>query len=119
MNMNEIDDQLKRALRRCEPPEGFAERVMARLNQEPSFAARAIRTLWPRPSLRWAAVAAVVAVAATGIGYQIHERQEEAEAKAAKQQVMLALRITGNKLRVAKQRVKAVETGTQKVENTL
>jgi len=53
----------------------------------------------------------------TGIGYDVHERQEEAEARVAKQQVMLALRITGSKLRVAKQKVKAVETG--KVENTL
>ena len=118
MNMNEIEEQLKHALRRCQPPEGFAERVMARLDQEPSFAARAI-SLWQWPSLRWAAVAAAVAVAATGIGYQIHERQEEAEAKAANQQVILALRIKGNKLRGVKQRLKAVETGTQKVENTL
>ena len=65
--------------------------------------------------MRWAAVAALVAVAVTGIGYQIHERQEEAEARAAKLQVMLALRITGSKLRVAKQKVKSIETG--KLEN--
>jgi len=121
--MNEIDQQLKRALRRCEPPEGFADRVLARVDKEPSLAAtRAAWMLWrwPSSSLRWAAVAALVAAAATGIGYQVREQhREKAEGLAAKQQVMLALRITGSKLRVAKERVKAVETGTQKVENTL
>lgn len=120
MKMNEIDEQLKRALRRCEPPEGFADRVVARVEREaPQATWRSAWTLWRWPSLRWAVVAALVAVAATGIVYQLRERREEAEALAAKQQVMLALRITGSKLRVAKQRVKAVESGTAKVENTL
>jgi hypothetical protein len=114
---NEIEEQLKRALRASEPPDGFVGRVLARAEQERSQLAP--RFPWKRrrvPSLRWAAVAALVAIAVTGIGYDVHERQE-AEARAAKQQVMLALRITGSKLRVAKQKVKAVETG--KVENTL
>lgn len=118
--MNEIDEQLKRALQRCEPPEGFADRLLARLEEKSSLAGEhpALR-LWRWPALRWGAVAALVAVAATGIGYQIRQRQEEAEAKVAKQQVMLALRITGSKLRVAKQRVKAVERGIGKVGKTL
>jgi hypothetical protein len=115
MKTNDIDEQLKRALRRCEPPEGFSDRVLARVQGEAPPTQRSIWTLWRMPSLRWAAVAALVAVAVTGIGYQIHERQEEAEARVAKQQVMLALRITGSKLRVAKQKVKAMETG--KLEN--
>jgi hypothetical protein len=115
MKTNEIDEQLKRALRPCEPPEGFADRVLARVQGQTSPTRRSIWTLWRMPSLRWAAAAALIAVAVTGIGYQIHKRQEEAEARAAKQQVMLALRITGSKLRVAKQKVKAMETG--KLEN--
>ena len=119
--MNEIDAQLKRALRRREPPDGFADRVLARVAREPSLARK--RPLWPRwhsPSLflRWAAVGALVAALVTG-EYQISESRERAEALAAKQQVMVALRITASKLRVAKQRVKSVETGTQKLENTL
>lgn len=118
--MNEIDEQLKRALRHCEPPEGFADRVLARVEKKPSLAAeRPALRLWRWPAFRWAAVAALIAVAVTGVGYQIHERQEETEAKAAKQQVMLALRITGSKLKVAKQRLKAVESGTDKVGKTL
>ena len=115
---NGIEEQLKRALRACEPPDGFIGRVLARAEQERcQIAPRFSWKRWRVPSLRWAAVAALVAIAVTGIGYDVRERQEEAEARAAKQQVMLALRITGSKLRVAKQKVKAVETG--KVENTL
>ena len=115
MKTNDIDQQLKRALRRCDPPAGFADRVLARVQGQTPPTERSVWTLWRMPSLRWAAVAALVAVAVTGIGYQIHERQEEAEARVVKQQVMLALRITGSKLRVAKQKVKAMETG--KLEN--
>jgi len=118
MKPNEIDEQLKQALRRCEAPEGFADRVAARVEREASFTRpHLVWTLWRGPSLRWAAIAALIAIAVTGIGYQIHERQQEAEARAAKQQVMLALRITGSKLRVAKEKVKGVETG--KLENKL
>lgn len=115
MKTNHIDEQLKRALRRREPPEGFADRVLARVQAQTSPTQASLWTVWRMPSLRWAAVAALVAVGVTGVGYQLHERQEKAEAMAAKQQVMLALRITGSKLRVAKQKVKAMETG--KLEN--
>jgi len=118
MKPNEIDEQLKRALRRCEPPEGFADRVLARVEREASrTTSRSVWTVWRWPFLRWAAIAALILIAVTGISYQVHERQQEAEARAAKQQVMLALRITGSKLRVAKQKVKSVEAG--KVENKL
>jgi len=120
--MNEIDARLKRALRRCQPPEGFADRVLARVSRESALArTRPLWPLWRSPSLflRWAAVGALVAALVTGIEYQISESRERAEALAAKQQVMVALRITASKLRVAKQRVKSVEAGTQKLENTL
>jgi len=122
--MSEIDAQLKRALRRCKPPEGFADRVLARVAKESTVArTRPLWPLWrsPSPSLfsRWAAVGALVLTLVTGIEYQISESRERVEALAAKQQVMVALRITASKLRVAKQRVKSVETGTQKLENTL
>jgi hypothetical protein len=59
-----------------------------------------------------------VALVVGATEYRAHERaKEEAEARAAKRQVMLALRITGSKLRLAKQKVKAVESG--KAENKL
>ena len=118
--MNEMDEQLKRALGRCDPSAGFADRVLVRLAGQNSHtpARRRPWNLWP--TARWAAAMAALLLLASGIAYRIHERRdEEREAKAAKQQVMLALRITGSKLRIAKQKVKEVESGDAKRENTL
>jgi len=109
--MKDIGQELKQALRRCEPSQGFADRVLAQLEQE-----RPQTRHYPRvrllqwPVLRWAVAAVLLISIGTGLAYRVYEqRVEEADAIAAKQQVMLALRITSSKLRVAKQRVKAVE----------
>lgn len=120
--MNDLDRQLKQALRRCEPLEGFADRVLAQLAKEQPERARG---QWPQkilqfPMLRWAIAAIVVIGFGIGIAYRAHETQvEHARALAAKEQVMVALRITGSKLRIAKQKVRAVESGEGKTENSL
>lgn len=118
--MKDMEEQLRDALRRCDPPEGFAERVVGRLaeNRQPVVHAPRWTLRWP--SLRWAVAAAIAIFITIGIGYRMYEqRQEAVEAMVAKRQVMLALRITGAKLRIAKQRVKAVESGQEKTEKTL
>ena len=109
--MKDIDQELKQAMHRCEPSQGFADRVLAQLEQErPRTRLRPSLRLLQWPVLRWAVAAVLLISIGTGIAYRVHEqRVEEADAVAAKQQVMLALRITSSKLRVAKQRVKAVE----------
>jgi len=120
--MNDVERQLKHALRRCDPPANFANRVLARVateNEEPvpRPGTRRLRLGWP--SLRWA-VAAILLVVVGVAGYRIRERRvEEEQALAAKRQVMIALRITGAKLRIAKQRVRAVEEGQEKTGKTL
>ena len=78
--MDELEDQLRRAFERIEPPAGFAERVVARK--------RATRT----PPKWLAAAAAVLVVAVAGYAYRWHEGQT------AKREVLLALRITSAKL---------------------
>lgn len=119
--MKDIDQELKQALRRCEPSEGFADRVLARLEkQRPQTAHRPKVRLLHWPVLKWAVAAVVIISIGIGFGYSVHEQEiEKANALAAKQQVMLALRITSSKLRVAKQRVKSVEGGQAKAEKTL
>ena len=119
--MKDIDQALKQALRRSQPAENFVDRVLARLEEERSeiVARPKVRPLYG-PMLRWAVAAVVILSIAIGLAYQQHARRvERAKAIVAKQQVMLALRITGSKLRVAKQRVKAVESGQAKAEKTL
>ena len=121
--MKDFEQELKRALRRCDPPKGFTDRVLAGLAlEEPQRQPmpRPIVSIWHWPVLRWATVAAMFVIGAGGVGYRMHEqRVEAASGQAAKRQVMLALRITGSKLRVAQKKLKAVESGDNKTENTL
>jgi hypothetical protein len=120
--MNDLERQLKDALRRCDPPANFANRVLARVAVENDQSARRARSRflpWNWPALRWGVVAAILCLAA-GTGYRIRERRvEEAEAMAAKRQVMIALHITGAKLRIVQQRVKAVENAQEKTGKPL
>ncbi|HWC18944.1 MAG TPA: hypothetical protein VG498_18175 [Terriglobales bacterium] len=109
--MNDIDEQLRSALRRCDPSAGFADRVLAMADKEQKRSVRSFgqfRLGWP--ALRWAAIPTLAAILIAGFAYRAYEqRKEDAEARAARQQVLLALRITGSKLRLAKQKVKRVE----------
>lgn len=120
--MNDIDKQLKNALRRCDPSPGFADRVLSRVEMDNEQVVGPLhRPRWRWPILRWAAIPALAGVLAFGFRYQMyqHHKKEEAEARVARQQFLLALRITGNKLRLAKQKVREVEMGQGKPENRL
>ena len=118
--MNHLERQLRSALRRCDPPAGFADRVVAQIHHDPSRESHRKTAPWKLLRLRWAAIPTLATVLVFGFWFRAYEqRQQEKEALAAKQQVMLALRITGNKLRMAKAKVKAVEGERLKTENTL
>jgi hypothetical protein len=118
-------DALKHALRRQPVPDGFAGRVLLRVERARLEEARAVRTnaaargslltLFTRPLLRWAP-AAVLAVVVAGVGGEVHYRRvqyenaqrERAEGEAAKQRLMLALRIAGSKLQLARSKVNQI-----------
>lgn len=98
---NDLEQELRNALRRKEPSAGFAARVVANLPEKrPS-----LWSMWSRPQVaRWAVAAIVlVAVSTGGYAYREHEREVE-RGRVAKQQLMLALRITGAKLQLVQQR---------------
>ena len=85
--MDWLEEELKRAMSRKEPAEGFEARVAAAVRAEKQ---RPKVITMPR---RWlAAAAAVIVLAGAGEGYRWRRGQE------AKEQVMLAMRITGGKL---------------------
>jgi len=108
--MNRTEEQLKAALRREEAPEGFTERVLASVAAQGSYQPRPSHWLhiFSPPVLRWAsAVALSAALIAGGIHYRNVQR-ERAEGEAAKQRLMLALRIAGSKLQLAKAKVNEV-----------
>ena len=107
--MKPFEEALRKALRREEAPEGFAERVLARARALPQPGDSA----WSRflaalagPSFRWA-LATLAACLLITVGVVHHERQERLrrEGEMARLQVREALHIASVKLNVARKRV--------------
>lgn len=103
--MNEdLEVQLRGALRRRDPSAGFAERVMARS-----------RAPERRFGVRFASLAAIAAMLAVGLlvnrGYQ-QRRAEEAHTQA-----MTALRITAEKLNLVRDKMLTRQARVKETEN--
>ena len=93
--MSRLDDELRYALRRKEPPEGFADRVMARLPV--TMPARRPSMVW-----RWVAAAAACLMVVAGTDqYQQYRRGME-----AKHQLLQALEITQAKLELVESKLR-------------
>ena len=111
--MRTLDDELRDALRREEPPAGFTERVLAEAADGSRFRAGTSRppaTGARRVVIGWAAAAALVAAVAGGMQYRAVQqaREERARGEAAKEQVVKALRIAGYKLHMVQERIKEI-----------
>jgi len=98
--MDWLEDELKQALGRKQPSPDFEARLIA------AAAAAGRRSVLRFPVLampRWlAAAAAVLVITGAGAGYRHHQGE------AAKEQVMLAMRITGQKLNRIQVQMKGV-----------
>lgn len=112
--MNDVEDQLRRALRAVDPPAGFAERVMRALPARPAPAPVVVLAT-ARPAARtsgWrrytapAALAASLLVAVL-VGQHIAVEQERQAGLAASRELMQALRVTSQKLDVAYEAVQS------------
>jgi len=95
--MSRLDDELKVALGRVDPPPGFAGRVLARAESRRSG------RQW------WIAAIAAGLLLAGGLEFE-RERRIRAQGEAAKQQVIMALQITSNKLQFIKEKIHAIES---------
>ena len=105
--MKPLEDELRRLLRRKEPPAGFAERVMSRLKTEPPRSALVQRrsAFFRWPVLRWAVAAAVVCIAVVAvIVRQQQQQQMQVQAERASRQAILALRIRNEQIDAALER---------------
>lgn len=105
--MSYLEDDLKAALRREEPPADFADRVLARLNRppEPSWRER-LSVLMRPPRVQWVALSVIVSVLIPFAGVQYHkERQYLAEGERAKQQLLFAVHVAGSRLHQAQRKV--------------
>jgi hypothetical protein len=121
-----LENDLKRALRRQAPPSGFASRVMQRIDSEvPRSDSGSSEFLGesspeelrgtrgnPRNSrpVWWRAAAASVTLAVLLGGYATHRVVEHRRGERAKEQVLTAMRIAGEKVRYAQQEVRGIGT---------
>ena len=103
-----LEDQLREALRRQEPPEGFAERVVQRAGPaagrekvqfgerpRPRFRASRFRAWWPAVSV------AAAAMLVFSVSLEYRWVQEER----AGRQAVLALQIASEKLNIVRDKV--------------
>ena len=96
-----LETDLKRALRRESPAAGFSSRVLARISEsEPA----AIRHNW------WRAAAASAALAVLLGGYGTHKAIEYRRGERAREQVLEAMRIAGEKISYAREEVRQIGT---------
>jgi hypothetical protein len=96
--MKGVEDVLRQALRRVDPPAGFADRVLQRASMDPA------RKGFGNGVIRWATAAALVIGVSGGLWYRAEEHRR-AEGEAAKRQVLLSLEITGAKLRAVQMKI--------------
>ena len=106
--MSNLENDLNAALRRVEPPENFTERVLARLNdpvREPSWWEPLLALLQP-PRIQWVALSLLASILIPVGAVQYHrEMRQRAEGEMAKKQLVLAVRVAGNKLHRVQQKV--------------
>lgn len=102
-----LEDDLRRTLRRESPAPGFAIRVLQRI--ELDEASRSSGTAWrSRPAWRNVAASLTLAVVLGSWGaLAVHERRQ-AEGERAREQVLLALRIAGEKVRYVQHEVRDI-----------
>lgn len=102
-----LEQELRNALRRQDAPPDFTERVLAQASRRPSQPGlwQRITTAMQLPSLRFATAAVLVVAAVGGSVEYRHYQQHKREGEQARQQLMLALRITGSKLQYVQAKV--------------
>lgn len=106
--MDHFEKELRASLRRESPSANFEARVADRIAQTRGGRRRIPSILAWWPQLRWVAVAALCLLILGGLAYQREQQIRRAEGEAAKQQVMIALRIAGAKMKLARTKVQSL-----------
>ena len=92
--MNQLERDLRNALRERQTPSGFADRVLATTR----------RAVPQRRNWVWLTAAALVLLMVGGVGV-VREQRRRIEGERSKQQLMAGLRITGEKLNAVQLRL--------------
>jgi hypothetical protein len=98
-----LDNDLKQVLARRRPPAGFSARVMARIDRESSARTQGSAPRW----IPWAVAAALLLSSSGGVGlYRQHQQRVRAEQ--ARDQLLLALHVTGAQLDHVRAKVRSI-----------
>jgi hypothetical protein len=97
-----LEDELKLALQRKEPPPGFRQRVLRQAESSP-YVRQPLRLSYRRRSYRSLAAAALLTLVLGGTTAHFIEQRREGER--AKEQVLQALRITSHELRDTREHI--------------
>ena len=92
---DELEDRLRKALRPVDPEEGFAERVMSRIDSAPA------RHRWLPPRFRGLPAALAASLLLGVVLIYAWQADRERRGLEARRQLLEALHITGEKLDVA------------------
>ena len=97
--MHGFENELKSALARREPPDGFASRVMDRIPER--------RGRRPAFNMQWRAAAAAVLIAMLGGGAYEYNRAERLrrDGEQARAELVFALELTSSRLQATKAKV--------------
>lgn len=109
--MRPLDDELRSALRRLEPPAGFVQRVLARLAAQPASRVgwrQALRSMFQMPRLPWVAVGIATCLLLV-IGIAQYQWKQRAQGEMAKEQLKQALHIASSKLNLARKKVQEID----------
>jgi hypothetical protein len=101
---DQFERELTLALRAVDPPEGFAQRTMARAHAVAPFRAK---VLWMPLRVRSWAGGAIAAALLAGVFFaeETHQRHQREQAALAQQQFELAMRITDRTLEHTRQQL--------------
>ena len=111
--MKDLENELRKALEHREPPPGFAEQVLARIEPAATPKPRWREALfaffrWPR--LGWtAALVAVCLLVTLGAAHYHRAQRERVAGEAAKKQVIEALHLASRKLNVTWKKVQETD----------
>jgi len=108
----DLESQMRAALRSVAPSEQFSQKLVASVTSQPPAAPKARRRVAGLPLLAWWSSAGLAACVVLAVGIQQHLQQQRLQQSGleARREVMEALRVTSQKLNLAYEAVKSQST---------
>jgi hypothetical protein len=105
MNEENFESELRLALRREDPPAGFAAKILAQTVEAAPVRAEVIRLpVWRRPAA-WALAAGLALAAIVPSAVTEYQRKREARALEARRELLTALEVTRKQLQRTRDRI--------------